>query len=383
MIVATIDTHLGGLMRASRLTKLVTAISILLLAAPLIAACGDSGGSSSGGGNDTTGGVANTNLDTAKAEEAQISVANGGVAEVTSADGTVTTIAFPAGSVSQDTSVVVTPLVQPTTDKGAPLTPGVLVVQKGNEDQHLTLATPAIVTFTLKGKVPKKAAIVDFTDASTAQAISSNIAKQGKKTTVSALVSTFSPTTVDGNPEEWGDLAPLVSDHRWALDINDTSSRTVEGVELKLTCSGKLKSTALGGKFAFNGMQGPLTFDISASFDAGPVVGSLTSTKIDSDAKLDECWVQVANKKKGTFYVWGNGNVFVHGSATLIARATAPDMSLSEDFSGATTSAVKISVKTGGLPKEVGGSVPAIVKIYDGSGNWSFEATLTWVAKKL
>ena len=50
MMVATIDTHRGGLMRASGLKRVVTVFSILLLAASLLVACGDSGGSSGGGG---------------------------------------------------------------------------------------------------------------------------------------------------------------------------------------------------------------------------------------------------------------------------------------------------------------------------------------------
>ena len=59
-----------------------------------------------------------TGATAAGAEEAQVSATTGGVIEVTNADGTVTTIAFPAGSVAEDMTIVVTPLSEPTTDIG-------------------------------------------------------------------------------------------------------------------------------------------------------------------------------------------------------------------------------------------------------------------------
>ncbi len=209
------------------------------------------------------------------AAEAQVSAAIGGVVEVTNIDGALTTIAFPAGSVSEDMTVVVTPLSEPTTDKGAPLTPGVLVEQKGFQGQHLQLARPAIVTFTITGEVPQQAGVVTFTDPETAQPLASSISKQGKSTMVTAFVSSFSETTVDGDPGEWGPLAPLTPDHRWSLSVSDTDSRTVQKIEMSLGAKGTLKSTALTGKFAFNGMSGPLDLEIAASFDEGPLTGTL------------------------------------------------------------------------------------------------------------
>ena len=49
---------------------------------------------------------------------------------------------------------------------------------------------------------------------------------------------------------------------------------------MTLTADGLLTSTALTGKFAFNGMSGPLDMSIAASFDEGPIAGTLNSTKI-------------------------------------------------------------------------------------------------------
>jgi putative hemolysin len=329
-------------------------------------------------------GIAGADIDAtaeaaAAAEEAQVSAATGGVVEVANADGTVTTIAFPAGSVSEDMTVVVTPLSVPTTDKGAPLTPGVLVEEKGNEGQHLRLASPAIVTFTIKGRVPEHAAVVTFTDPETAQPLASSVSRQGKTTMVTAFVSSFTPVTVDGDPDAWGALAPLEPDYRWSLAVSDTDLRTVQKIEMTLTADGLLKSTALTGKFAFNGMSGPLDLSIAASFDEGPIAGTLASTKISGEAKLDDCWVQVANKRKGTFWVRGNGNLFVSGSATLTAQARAGGTTMSKDITGQSTSAVKIGVKASGVPAKVGGSVPATFTIYDGGYAWQYKSTLTWV----
>ena len=312
------------------------------------------------------------------AEEAQVSAATGGVVEVTNADGTVTTIAFPAGSVSEDMTVVVTPLSVPTTDKGAPLTPGVLVEQQGNEGQHLQLATPAIVTFAIKGKVPEQAAVVTFADPETAQPLASSVSRQGKTTMVTAFVSSFTPVTVDGDPDAWGALAPLEPDYRWSLAVSGTDSRTVQKIEMTLTADGLLTSTALTGKFAFNGMSGPLDLIIAASFDEGPIAGTLNGTRISGEAKLDECWVQVANKKKGTFWVRGHGNLFPSGSATLTAQAKVGGETMSKDFEGGSVSAVKIGVKARGVPAKVGGSVPATFTIYDDRYAWEYKSTLTW-----
>ena len=83
-----------------------------------------------------------TDATAAGAEEAQVSATTGGVIEVTNADGTVTTIAFPAGSVAEDMTIVVTPLSEPTSDTGEPLTPGVRVEQKGNEGRAPTTGQP-------------------------------------------------------------------------------------------------------------------------------------------------------------------------------------------------------------------------------------------------
>ena len=365
-------------MRQSRFCSAVCA-SIVLLAMPLLVGCGGSGGSSSKDG--TTGGVADSNLDTAKAVELQVTAAKGGVAEVESADGSTVVVVIPPDAVSQDTTIVVTPLLAPPSTTSKPLTPGVMVVQKGNEDQHLTLTNPAIVTFTLPGKVSKKAKVINFVDATTAQVVPTSLVKQGGMTTVTGALSSFSPTTVDDDPQD--PLAPLVEEGRWKLDINGTSEREYQGATIKTTCSGTLRSSALVGSFAFFGMKGPLTFAVSIDMDMGPVAASLTSTEVTGMAKLEESWVQVINKKKGTYYCRGTGNVFINGSATISAQATGGGMSASASETGnATTSAVKMGVKTGGLPGKVGDSVPAIVTIYDGlHGKDTYEATLTRIAK--
>ena len=315
-----------------------------------------------------------TDATAASAEEAQVSAASGGVVEVTNADGTVTTIAFPAGSVPEDMTVVVTPLGEPSTDRGELLTPGVLVEQKGNEGQHLQLASPAIVTFALKGKVPDEAAVVTFTDAETAQPLASSVSKQGKTTMVTALVTSFSDTTVDGDPGAWGDLAPLVPDYRFALAVSGTVTRNVQQVEATLGADGTLTSPALTGKFAFCWMRGRLDMSLNASAVAGPVLAALESTKLKGEAKLDECWVQVADPKKGTFWLRGSGPMRMEG--TMKGAGV-----ISDDFTKHLTSDARIGVKASGMPAKVGGSVPATFTIYWRDTAWQYESTLTWVRK--
>jgi hypothetical protein len=299
-------------------------------------------------------------------------------------------------------AVVVTPLSEPSTDKGDPLTPRVLVEQKGSEGQHLQLANPAIITFALEGKVPKDAAVVTFTDPQTARPLASSVSRQGKTTMVTALVTSFSETTVDGDPHAWGalaplvpdgdttvdgdpgasdHLAPLVPDYRFSLAVNGTDSRTVQQIEMSLSADGTLTSTALTGTFACNGMRGPLDLAIAASFDEGPIAGTLDSTKITGEAQFDECWVQVANKKKGTFWLRGTGNLFVEGSATLTAQAKVGGNTMSKDITAGSTSAVKIGLKAAGVPAKVGASVPATFTIYDDRYEWKYPSTLTWVRK--
>jgi hypothetical protein len=150
-------------------------------------------------------------------------------------------------------------------------------------------------------------------------------------------------------------------------------------MEISLAAEGTLTSTALSGRFAFNGMRGPLDLAIAAQFEEGPIAGTLDSTKVSGEAKLDDCWVQVANKKKGTFWLRGNGDLFVSGSATLTAQAKVGGTTMSKDIEGQSASAVKIGVKTNRLPSKVGGSVPATFTIYDGGFAWEYKATLTWV----
>jgi putative hemolysin len=325
-------------------------------------------------------GTQETSAPVAGAEEAEVSAATGGVVEVTSADGTVTTIAFPAGSVSEDMTVVVTPLSQPTTDKGEPLTPGVLVEQKGNEGQHLQLASPAIITFALKGEVPEQSAVVTFSDPETAQPLVSSISGQGDSTMVTAMVPSFSETTVDGDPGAWGDLASLVPDYRWSLAVRGKDSRTVDGIKMTLTTDGKLTSRALTGTLAYCSMSGPLDLDIGMSLKEGPVSGTLDSTKIKGEAKLSECWVQIASRKNGTFWLRGTGDLFAEGSATLTAQAETPGATMSKDISaGGSVSAVKLGIKASGVPAKIGGSVPATLTIYDGDYSWKYPSTLTWV----
>ena len=55
---------------------------------------------------------------------------------------------------------------------------------------------------------------------------------------VTAFVPSFSETTVDGDPGDWGDLAPLVPDYRWSLAVSGTDSRTVQKIEMTLTADG-------------------------------------------------------------------------------------------------------------------------------------------------
>jgi hypothetical protein len=222
---------------------------------------------------------------------------------------------------------------------------------------------------------------VTFSDPQTAQPLASSISKQGKTTMVTAFVSTFSPVTVDGDPDAWGDLAPLTPDHRWSLAVSGTDSRTVQQIEMSLSADGTLTSTALTGTFACNGMRGPLDLGIAASFDEGPVAGTLESTKISGEAKFDECWVQVANRKKGTFWLRGTGNLFVEGSATLTAQAKVGGNTMSKDITAGSTSAVKIGLKAAGVPATVGASVPATFTIYDDRYEWKYPSTLTWVRK--
>ena len=335
----------------------------------------------SGSGTTTVDTAGDPALDTTAAKTATISAARGGVVEVTGADGTVTTIAFPAGSVADDTRVVATPLSEPVTSKGAPLTPGVLVAQEGSQDAHLQLAAPAIITFALKGDVPDEAAVVTMASADEAQPLASSIVRQGTTTMVTAFVSAFSPVTVDGEPDEWGSLAPLTPDHRWSLAVSGTDSRTVQKVEMSLSTEGTLTGGAGSGKFAFNGMSGPLDLVIAASFSEGPIAGSLKGTKISGEARLSDCWVQVANPKKGTFWLRGNGDLHVAGSATLTAQGKAGGTTMSKDITSQSASAVKIGVKASGIPTKVGGSVPATFSIYDSGYAWQYDAKLTWVSK--
>lgn len=334
-----------------------------------------------GVGTSTGTPTATQSLAAAGAVEAPISTTSGGVVEVTNADGTVTTIAFPAGSAPADMTVVVTPLSELSTDKGDPLTPGVLVEQKGNEGQHLQLASPAIVTFALKGKVPDEAAVVTFTDPETAQPLASSVSRQGKSTMVTAFVPAFSPMTVDGDPGAWGDLASLVPDHRWSLTMSGVDTQKVQNLELSLSADGVLTSTALTGTFAFNGMSGPIDLGVAASFEEGPIAGTLDSTRIKGEGKLYECWVQVANRKKGTFWLRGNGDLSVEGSATITAQASLGGKVIKEGLDKGGPAAVKIGVKASGVPAKVGDSVPATFTIYDGRYAWKYKSTLTWVSK--
>jgi len=325
------------------------------------------------------GGTADDNLDTAAAVEAQVSASSGGVVEVTNDDGTVTTIAFPAGSVAEDMTVVVTPLIEPTTDKGAPLTPGVRVEQKGNEGQHLQLVNPAIVTFAIEGEVPEQAAVVTFTDPETAQPLASSISEQGNTTMVTAFVSSFSPTRVDGKPDDWGPLAPLTA-YRWSLSVSGTDSRTIKQVEMTMTADGSLTSNAKTRTFAFSGMSGLLTLIIMASIEGGALAGTLSGDAISGEAKLDNVWVQVANTKKGTFSVQATGK-WSAGGGKLTAQGGVGDTTGSKDFTAKGTSTVEIGAKANGVPAKVGGSVRAIFTITQPPYTWQFPATLTWVKK--
>jgi hypothetical protein len=353
---------------AAGVAALTIVLAVLALVLVTLAACGDSGGSSSGGG-DTTGGVADSNLDTARAVEAQITVARGGAVEVESADGASVAIAFPAGAVSQDVTVVVTPLTEPTTDKGAPLTPGVLVVQKGDEDQHLKLATPAFVTYTLKGKVPKKAKLVNFTDATTAVSLPTDVAPQGGKTFVTAMVSEFSPVTVDGDPD-WP-LAPLVEEARWQLTIDDTDVRDVQGATMTTKASGTLASNTM-----FSNMKGTVNASIRVELDSETVVATLNSTEVTGEAVLNHSWIQITDKKTGEFLYWGSGKI-VFGGGSVTGTGTAGDVSITKTESSAKKTTAKMLVKTGKLPK-AGGTANAIVKIIGGNGaTGSFEGVIT------
>lgn len=347
----------------------VVAILIVVAFCLACAACGDSGGSSSGGGGATTGGVPDSNLDTARAAEMQITAAKGGAVEAEGADGATATIAFPAGALSQDMTIVVTPLKAPLSDTGAPLTPGFAVVQKGNEDQHLELAEPAIITFTLSGKVSKKAKVVNFTDASSAQAIPSSIGTQGGKTTVTAWVSSFSPVTVDNDPQD--PLAPLVEQDRWQLAIDDTETRDVQGATMSTTMGGTLSSNTM-----FSNMKGTVTGSVKVDLDSEVVVANLTSTQVTGEAVLNHSWIQITNKKTGEFLYWGSGKI-VFGGGSVTGTGSAGNATVTKTASSGKKSTAKMLVKTGKLPK-AGGTANAIVKIIGGNGaTGSFEAVIT------
>jgi len=89
----------------------------------------------------------------------------------------------------------------------------------------------------------------------------------------------------------------------------------------------------------------------------------------------------VANAKKGTFWLRGNGDLHVAGSATLIAQGKAGGQTMSEDLTSQSASAVKIGVKASGIPAKVGASVPATFTIYDSGYTWQYEAKLTWASR--
>ena len=106
---------------------------------------------------------------------------------------------------------------------GAPLTPGVLVEQKGNEGQHLQLASPAIVTFALKGKVPEQAAVVTFTDPRDGPAARLERLQAGQDDDGDGLRPVVQRHDGGRRPRRaWGDLAPLVPDYRWSLAVSGT-----------------------------------------------------------------------------------------------------------------------------------------------------------------
>jgi hypothetical protein len=346
----------------------------------------------------------------AGAVEAAVTATSGGVVEVSNADGTVTTIAFPAGSAPEDMTVVVTPLSEPSTDKGAPLTPGVLVEQKGAEGQHMQLASPAIITFAIPGEVPDDAAVVTFVDVESAVPLASSISRQGETTMVTAFVTSFSETTVDGDPGAWGDLAPLVPDgdttvdgdpgagddladlvpdgdttvdgdpgagddladlvpdYRFVLAVSGTVTQNVQQATMTLGADGTLTSKSRLAMTAFSGMRGRLDMSLKAS----ALGAKLKSKDIVGEAELDEWWVQPVDPKKGTFWLRGSGPMRMEGKVNGAGW-------IKDSFTKNLVSDARIAVKTNAVPAKVGACVPVTFTIYWKDAAFPYEATLTWV----
>ena len=296
---------------------------------------------------------------------------------MTNADGTVTTIAFPAGSVPEDMTIVVTPLSEPTTDRGDPLTPGVLVEQKGNEGQHLQLASPAIVTFALKGKVPDEAAVVTFTDPETAQPLASSISKQGKTTMVTAFVPSFSDTTVDGDPGAWGDLAPLVPDYRFAgRERHGYAERPAGGDDLERRWHAHVP--ALTGKFAFNGMSGP-PGHAHHGLDRSRTRRRLARQHQAQGRGQARRLLGPGGEQEEGHLLGARQRQPVRQRIGGDRAGNARGPTMSEGHHGAVASDARIGVKASGVPAKVGGSVPATFTIYGRDTAWQYKSTLTWV----
>jgi hypothetical protein len=350
-------------MRALRSSFAAAIVACVLIGAPLLAACGGSGGSSSKGGS--SGGTASSNLDTAKAVEAEVTVAEGGMAEVDAGDGTVADVYIPPNAVTQDMTVVVTPLLKAENDNGSPLVPGISVVQKGNESQHITLDSPAFVSFTMPGKVATTAKVVSYPEGSTkGTVLPTSIVTEKGATTVTAQTPGFTIFRIDAEGNGEGAQMP---NYKWSIDVNDSVVQNVQGARITITADGVLHSNLM-----FSDMKGFIDFDVSVWYQQGAVWAKLDSSTIEGDAEITSSALRIINKKK--FNYSGYGKITFKGNVSLDASGGGPGMSMSDSESASASSSAALTIRiTSSLPGKQNQSIPATMEVSQGGKKLVFK----------
>lgn len=304
----------------------VTALMLLVLLVSLVS-CSSSKEISSSNQDSQSKQESLVVLDRTKAIEQNIEASKGGRISLQVSDNVRVGVLFGHESLDKDATLVVAPIKKAPLEDGNLIAKGFSLEEKGT-GKGPSLKLPAMLSFAIKGIVPKTASIVKYSENDTGyEVIPTTIVTKDGTTMLSAAVSGFSKYGVRSiTPQAQRNAAKKQSAARkWVITVNDTYSLNNGPMKTKITLNFKATSvsgtihgaykgkasakvqqdmTAAGGKASVPTVS--QDNNVSFNVDAGDALAPLESQDQPSTSPEGPDWAAT-----------GNLNMFASGKADV------------------------------------------------------------------
>lgn len=327
---------------------LAAAILVMVL---MVSSCGSSGKSGSSGSSATGAKVA---IDSAKAVEKKIPAAEGGQLSLDTTEGGKMKIIFPQEALTNDTSLVMTPISSTPFDGKDLLVKGFALEEKGT-GKGPEMKSPAMIIFNVKGTVPAEASVIKYhEDDGDYDVVPSRVTSQDGKSIVTATVSSFSKygmKIISKNEKDNTGQKP--EDFDWVIYVKDKYSYNSGQIKKSVTIDLKAVNTSGNIWGQYNGSLTALTTNDLTMPGGRKITAPATSKNPNLSFNVGFPLASLTPPDDD-------------GQLASLTSGEEPDFVAYGDLSAKTQMTGTVSIPQGSASKKIsnGGSVPFEIYIY-------------------